>query len=130
MSQPDERSPNDQSRYERGVARLTELAGPGAAAGMAELGELGRYIIEFAYGDIYSRPGLSLRDRELVAIAVLAAQGARDRQLVGHFGAALHHGITPDEIEEVILQTVLYAGLPTAINALNLWRDWCRERGR
>lgn len=96
---------------------------------MAPLGDLGRYIVEFAFGDIYSREGLSLRDRELVTVAMLAAMGGREPQLEVHIGAALNVGLTEEEIEEAIIQTVPYAGFPTAINAMNAFKRVVAKHG-
>ena len=110
----------EQTRLERGRATLAAVDGQTGQAIVEPLGDLGRYVVEFAYGDIYSRDGLSLRDRELATVAVLTAQGGREPQLRFHLGAALNVGLSRQEVEEVILQTVPYAGFPTAINALNL----------
>ncbi|MGA3029625.1 MAG: carboxymuconolactone decarboxylase family protein [Candidatus Limnocylindrales bacterium] len=114
--------PND-LRFTRGLAKLAEVDGAAGADIVAPLGDLGRYIVEFAFGDIYSREGLSLRDRELVTVAALTAMGGREPQLRVHLGAGLNVGLTALELEEVIIQTVPYAGFPTAINALNLLRE-------
>jgi 4-carboxymuconolactone decarboxylase len=110
----------EQTRLERGRATLAAVDGHAGEAVVAPLGDLGRYVVEFAYGDIYSREGLSLRDRELATVAVLTALGGREPQLRFHLGAALNVGLSRQEVEEVIVQTVPYAGFPTAINALNL----------
>jgi 4-carboxymuconolactone decarboxylase len=115
-------------RYERGLEMLSRVDGRAGEEVVAPLGDLGRYIVEFAFGDIYSRPGLSLRDRELATVALLTGLGAREPQLRVHLGAALNVGISAEELEEVIIQTVPYAGFPTAINALNLLRDVLRSR--
>lgn len=92
------------------------------------MGDLGRYIVEFAFGDVYSREGLSLRDRELATVAALTAMGGREPQLEVHIGAALNVGLTGREIEETIIQTVPYAGFPTAINAMNVLQKMIREK--
>ncbi len=113
----------DETRYARGLARLAEVDGAPGAAVVEPLGELGRYIVEFAFGDIYCREGLSLRDREIATVAVLTAMGGRDPQLRVHLRAGLNVGLTAQELEEVVIQTVPYAGFPTAINALNLLRE-------
>jgi 4-carboxymuconolactone decarboxylase len=86
---------------------------------------MGRYIVEFAFGDIYSRPGLSLRDREIATLAMLAALGGREPQLRVHIQAALNVGLSRQEVEEIIIQTVPYAGFPTAINAFNVLKNCC-----
>ena len=114
-------TPNE--RYERGLIKLAEVDGKVGEEVVAPLGDLGRYIVEFGFGDIYSREGLSLREREIATIAMLTAMGGREPQLRVHLGAALNVGLTPQEIEEVIIQTVPYAGFPTAINALNLLKQ-------
>jgi 4-carboxymuconolactone decarboxylase len=108
----------EKEHYERGRARLAEVDGSAGEEVVDTLGDLGRMIVEFAFGDIYTRPGLSLRDRELVTVAMLAAMGAREPQLDVHLRAARNVGISRDELEEVIIQTVPYAGFPTAINAM------------
>lgn len=111
---------NEQSRYERGLKKLAEVDGKAGEEIVAHLGDLGRYIVEFAFGDIYSRTSLNLREREIATVAMLTALGGREPQLQVHLNAALNVGLTPTEIEEVILQTIPYAGFPTAINAMNL----------
>lgn len=82
------------------------------------LGDLGRYIVEFGYGDVYSRPGLSTRDRALITVAMLTAMGGREPQLDVHLRGALRAGITDAELEEVMIHTAVYAGFPSAINGL------------
>jgi 4-carboxymuconolactone decarboxylase len=128
MTQPSEES--RQTRFERGKARLAEVDGTAGEEVVAPLGDLGRYIVEFAFGDIYSRDGLSLRDRELATVAALTAMGGREPQLKVHVRAALNVGLTRDEIEETILQTVPYAGFPTAINAMNALKEVLGETGQ
>jgi len=90
---------------------------------VSRLGDLGRYIVEFSFGDIYSREGLSLRDRQIATVAMLTVLGGREPQLRLHLGAALNVGLSAQEIEEIILHTVSYAGFPTAINAMRLLQD-------
>ena len=109
---------SDDDRYERGRARFLEIHDEKALRAVEGLGDVGRSILEFVYGDIYLRPGLSLRDRELAAVATLVALG-RSSQLPQHLRAALKAGVTPDELREVILQTAAIAGFPTAMNAIS-----------
>jgi 4-carboxymuconolactone decarboxylase len=116
---------DNQTRFERGMAKQVEMNGK---AGNTEremverLGDLGRYVIEFAYGDIYTRTVMTERDREIGAVAVLTVLG-REKQLAAHIGTALKLGMTVNEVEEVILQTVTYAGFPTALNAIGVLRQ-------
>jgi 4-carboxymuconolactone decarboxylase len=114
-------------RYERGRARFLEVHDEKALATVEGLGDLGRYIVEFVYGDVYSRPGLSVRDRELAAVATLVALG-RSSQLPQHLRASLDAGISPDELREVIIQTATIAGFPPAMNAFSTLRTILGER--
>ncbi|QET91588.1 carboxymuconolactone decarboxylase family protein [Roseomonas mucosa] len=119
-------------RYVRGVARLAEIdgaAGDAVIAGLSDLApDLGRYIIEFGFGDVYSRPGLDLRTRELATVAALTAMGNARPQLEVHLGAALNVGATTAEIVEVILQMALYAGFPASLNAIAALRTVLEAR--
>lgn len=80
--------------------------------------DFARYLLEFPFGDIYARPGLDLRSREIATVAALTAMGNAAPQLKVHIGAALHVGLTQDEIVEVIIQMAVYAGFPAALNGL------------
>lgn len=80
--------------------------------------DFARYLLEFPFGDIYARPGLDLRSREIATVAALTAMGNAAPQLKVHIGAALHVGLTQDEIVEVIMQMAVYAGFPAALNGL------------
>ncbi len=110
----------DNNRFEQGIKKLFEVDGSTGIEITENLGDLGRYIVEFAFGDIYSREGLSLKEREIATIAMLTCMGGREPQLDVHIHAGLNVGLTKQEIEEIIIQTVPYAGFPTAINAMNL----------
>ena len=85
---------------------------------MESLGDLGRLIVEVAYGDVYSRPGLALRERQIATVAALVATG-RSSQLPVHLRSSLRAGITADELREVIIQTATIAGFPPAMNAMS-----------
>ena len=114
------------SRYELGLEKLGEVDGKVGEEVVAPLGDLGKYIIEFAFGEIYQRSGLSLREREIATVAMLTVLG-RETQLRVHINAALHVGLSAEQIEETIIQTVLYAGFPTAINAIHVLKDVIAE---
>jgi 4-carboxymuconolactone decarboxylase len=116
------------TRYERGLKKLSEVYGVAGGEAVAPLRDLGRYMVEFPYGDIYSRDGLALRDREIATTAMLTALGGREPQLRVHFAAALNVGVTAAELEEIIIHTVIFAGFPTAINALSLLHEVLSER--
>ena len=109
-------------RYRRGIDLAERLATDKIAhfvkSGVAEVApDFARMTIEFAFGDLYSRPALDLRSRELIAIAGLALTGATP-QLRVHVESAAAVGITKAEIIEILMQVALYSGFPTALNAL------------
>jgi 4-carboxymuconolactone decarboxylase len=122
-----------EDRYTRGARRLAEVdgeAGQRVIEAMQSVApDLARYVIEFGFGDVYSRDGLDLRTRELATVAGLVALGHAQPQLKVHVHGALNVGCTPAEIVEVIIQMVLYAGFPAAINAAASARDVFAERG-
>jgi 4-carboxymuconolactone decarboxylase len=90
--------------------------------------DLGRYIIEFAFGDIYSRPGLDLKSREIANVAALTALGNAEHELKVHIHAALNVGCTREEVVEVIMQIAVYAGFPAALNGISAAKAVFTER--
>jgi 4-carboxymuconolactone decarboxylase len=84
----------------------------------ASFPEFADYVLEYPFGDIYSRGGLGLRERELAVVAALCGMGNAAPQLRVHIHAALHVGCTPGEIVEVVMQMSVYAGFPAALNGL------------
>jgi len=110
-------------RYRRGLDVAEKLAADKLAhfvkSGVAEVApDFARMVIEFAFGDLYSRDGLDLKSRELIAIAALAVSGNAGPQLRVHVESAESAGISKVEIIEVLMQISLYAGMPAALNAL------------
>nr|WP_218891288.1 carboxymuconolactone decarboxylase family protein [Actinomycetospora corticicola] len=112
----------DESRYERGLRLLSEIDGDAGHRVVESLRDvapdLGRYLVEFAFGDIYAGDGLDLRTRELVTVAACTALGTAAPQLRLHIGGCLSVGGTREEVLEVITQMAVYAGFPAALNAL------------
>lgn len=112
----------NESRLERGkraLARIDGEAGQNVIAALADIApDFATYVFEFPFGDIYSRPGLSVRDREIAAIASLAAMGNATPQLKVHIEAGLNVGLTREEITEILMQMAVYAGFPAAVNGL------------
>ncbi|KAB0605662.1 carboxymuconolactone decarboxylase family protein [Castellaniella defragrans] len=113
---------NIENRYERGLAKLREIDG---AAGQRVLDSLediapdfARYLIEFPFGDVYSRPGLDLKSREIAVVAALTALGNAASQLKVHIQGALNVGVSRTELVEIIMQMAVYAGFPAALNGL------------
>lgn len=111
-----------QNRYDRGLAKLEEIDGQAGTRVIDSLRDIApdfaRYLIEFPFGDIYARPGLDLRSREIAVVAALTAMGNATPQLKVHIEGALNVGVSRDEIVEVIMQMAVYAGFPAALNGL------------
>ncbi|WP_339690287.1 carboxymuconolactone decarboxylase family protein [Celeribacter baekdonensis] len=109
-----------QTRLERGKAALAVIdgeAGENVIASLAGIApDFATYLLEFPFGDIYSRPGLGLRDREIATIAALCAMGTAQPQLEVHIEAGLNVGLTRAEIAEILMQMSVYAGFPAALN--------------
>jgi 4-carboxymuconolactone decarboxylase len=119
-------------RYERGLKKLKEIDGEAGQKVIESLREiapdLGRYTVEFPFGDIYSRPGLDLKSREIATVAALTALGNAAPQLRVHINGALNVGCSREEIVEVILQMAVYAGFPAALNGMFAAKEVFRER--
>ena len=121
----------EQTRLERGMELLERIDGRGGKEVLRSLEEiapdLGRYIAEFAFGDIYNRPGLSLEERELITLASLLTAGGCEPQLEVHINAALHVDVPPEKIIEVFLQCIPYTGFPRVLNAVFTAKRICQE---
>lgn len=111
-----------ESRLERGRRALAEIDGEGGEKVVASLADIApdfaTYVLEFPFGDIYSRPGLDLRAREIATIAALTAMGNAAPQLKVHIQAGLNVGLAQAEIVEIVMQMAVYAGFPAALNGL------------
>jgi len=111
-----------ESRFERGTRALSEIDGEAGERVVSSLEgiapDFARYLIEFPFGDIYCRPGLDLRAREIATIAALTAMGNATPQLKVHIEGGLNVGLSRDEIVEIIMQMAVYAGFPAALNGL------------
>ena len=110
-------------KIKKGTDTITQLWGNPRTDLKEELGILGEMIIEHAFADIYSRPGLSLRDRELITISMLIAQGGAPQQLKNHMLAGVNQGIQIEELLEIVLQSYLYNGFPKAIQAYKVLQE-------
>ena len=121
-----------QELHDRGLKLRRELFGAAAVEQRANaLGEFGaplQYIINaYAYGDIWSRPGLPLATKSLAMIAMMAAAG-KPAELRVHLKGALKNGCKPDDIREILLLVALYCGIPTANEAHRAAVDVLREQ--
>ena len=120
-------------RYERGLATLAavdrEQVGR-IVEGLAGIApDFARMLIEFPFGDVYARPGLDLKSRQIATVAALTALGTAAPQLRVHIHGALTVGCSREEVVEVIMQMAIYAGFPAALNGLAAAGEVFRMRG-
>ena len=107
--------------FEKGLATRKQVMGEDFVANaFANATEftmpMQEYITRNAWGDVWQRPGLDMKTRSLVTVALLAALG-KQHELKGHVRGALNNGATAQEIQEVLLHTSIYCGVPTAVDA-------------
>lgn len=107
--------------FDAGLAMRTRVMGEDfvarAFAGVTPFTEpIQQYITRNAWGDVWQRPGLDLKTRSLITVAMLTAMG-KQHELKGHVRGALNNGATPAEIQEVLLHASIYCGLPAAVEA-------------
>jgi 4-carboxymuconolactone decarboxylase len=126
-------SQKNNDRYNRGMAALQALDAEASAKVMSSLQDIApdmeRFIIEFGYGDIYSRAGLDPKSRQVATIAALTALGNAKPQLKFHIGAGLNVGLTPREIIEVMYVTTVFSGFPSGLNGINIAREVFQAKG-
>lgn len=116
-----------EDRYIKGLKNLEKIH-PNTSKALIEnlkdiAPDLGRFIVEFPYGDIYERPYLDLKSREIATIAALTAIGDTKPELKDHIKGALNIGCSRQEIIEVIIQMAVYAGFPRAINGIAIVKE-------
>jgi 4-carboxymuconolactone decarboxylase len=127
-------SQEPEGRYAEGWKRIKEIFGEDGERVIASLSDvapdMGRYIVEFAFGEVYAREGLDARSREIATVAALTALGNAPSQLKVHIHGALNLGCTRREIVEILIQMAVYAGFPAALNGLSAAREVFLERDR
>lgn len=120
--------------YEKGLSTLNAVDGKGGQAVIESLADiapdLGRYIIEFGFGEIFNREGLAWKEREIATVAALTALGCCQPQLKVHVRAALNVGCTKQEIVEIMIQMAVYAGFPAALNGIFVAKEVFAEESR
>jgi len=137
----DERSGTDdpsesttrEERFAHGLEVLKRVdgeAGERVVDSLADINpELGHQVVAWAFGEIYDRPGLAPRDRQLVTLGMLTALGGCEAQLDVHVNAALNVGLTPEQIVEALTHSAVYCGIPRALNATFAAKKVFAERG-
>ncbi|MET7985189.1 MULTISPECIES: carboxymuconolactone decarboxylase family protein [unclassified Streptomyces] len=122
-----------EERFEHGLKVLDRVDGESGRRVVGALGdispELGHQIVAWGFGDIYDRPGLAPRDRQLVTLGMLTALGGCEPQLEVHVNASLNVGLSPEQIVEALLHSAVYCGMPKAINATLVAKKVFGERG-
>ena len=129
--------PPDVSRHQRGVSKLQEYTLPESGGVPTHLKiaedlndiapDVGKYIVDFGYGELYCRPGLTNQQRALITIASLVTQGT-ERQLELHVNTGLTAGLTSTEIVESIIHLIGYTGFPRVLNALYVVKKVFEQR--
>ena len=111
----------DDAAFQAGLKTRTQVMGPsyvdralGAASEYSM--PMQEFITANAWGNVWQRPGLDLKTRSLITVAMLAAQG-KQQELKAHVRGAINNGATPEELREVMLHATVYCGFPTAIDA-------------
>ena len=120
-------------RFKRGWEKLQEIdgeAGEKVISSMKDISPtLGQFTIEYSFGDVYARPQLNNKSKEIAVIAALTAMGTSVApQLRVHPNGALNTGSSIAEVKEVILHMAGYAGFPATINAMNALREVLADR--
>lgn len=125
-------SPTQNARFRMGwdaLSRIDGRAGEQVIASLADVApDLGRFVIEFGFGDIYTRPGMNLLQRELITVGALTALGTATPQLKVHVHGLLNVGGTREQLIEAVTHVAAYAGFPAAINAMLAAKDVLDER--
>ncbi len=121
-------------KYEAGFRKLEEIVGTTTAeAALKAFDDLdpdvGRYLAESIYGDLYQRQGVDLKTRQLCTVAALTCMASFKPHLKTHIAGALNVGATQAEVIEVILQMAAYAGFPAATTGLAAAREVFEKRG-
>jgi 4-carboxymuconolactone decarboxylase len=125
---------DDQTRKEWGEATLRQIHGELGVGYVEQLRafapDFADMLVAFPFGDIYARPGLDLRARQIATIAALTVLGTAPHELRIHIRGALNVGCTRQEVLEVIMQMAVYGGFPAALNGLKTARDTFEELDR
>jgi 4-carboxymuconolactone decarboxylase len=121
-------------KYEAGFRKLEEIVGTTTAEAALKAfddldPDIGRYLAESIYGDLYQRPGVDLKTRQLCTVAALTCMASFKPHLKTHIAGALNVGATQAEVIEVILQMAAYAGFPAATTGLAAAREVFEKRG-
>lgn len=120
------------TRFELGAEKLKEIDGIGGENVIQSLQDIapdvGKYIIEFAFGDVYTRSELNMQEREMITITSLLTTGGCEPQLEVHINGSLNVGLSPEKIIETFIQCIPYTGFPKVLNAIYTAKKIFAER--
>ena len=123
----------ENTRFTQGMEQLKAIDGKGGENVIRSLEDiapdLGKFIVEFAFGDIYTREGLTTEEREMITLSSLLTAGGCEPQLEVHINGALNVGISPEKVIETFLQCIPYTGFPKVLNAVFAAKKVFAERG-
>ena len=118
-------------KYEIGLRRIQDILGASALDTVKRFEEISpdfsKYVVEFAYGDLYERKGISDKTREIAAVACIIGQGNTGFPLRAHIKGMLNVGWTKNEIIEVLLFLVGYVGFPSIVDSFNIVKEVFEE---
>ena len=122
----------ENTRFTQGMEQLKTIDGKGGENVIKSLEDiapdLGKFIVEFAFGDIYTREGLTTKEREMITLSSLLTAGGCEPQLEVHINGALNVGISPEKVIETFLQCIPYTGFPKVLNAVYAAKKVFAER--
>lgn len=122
----------ENTRFTQGMEQLKSIDGKGGENVIRSLEDiapdLGKFIVEFAFGDIYTREGLTTKEREMITLSSLLTAGGCEPQLEVHINGALNVGISPEKVIETFLQCIPYTGFPKVLNAVYAAKKVFAER--
>ena len=123
----------ENTRFTQGMEQLKAIDGKGGENVIKSLEDiapdLGKFIVEFAFGDIYTREGLTTEEREMITLSSLLTAGGCEPQLEVHINGALNVGISPEKVIETLLQCIPYTGFPKVLNAVFVAKKVFADRG-
>ena len=122
----------ENTRFTQGMEQLKAIDGKGGENVIKSLEDiapdLGKFIVAFAFGDIYTREGLTTEEREMITLSSLLTAGGCEPQLEVHINGALNVGISPEKVIETFLQCIPYTGFPKVLNAVFVAKKVFAER--
>ena len=122
----------ENTRFTQGMEQIKAIDGKGGENVIKSLEgiapDLGKFIVEFAFGDIYTREGLTTEEREMITLSSLLTAGGCEPQLEVHINSALNVGISPEKVVETFFQCIPYTGFPKVLNAVFVAKKVFAER--